>query len=168
MLSGNNHPGRSESAPQENEDLIVQSISVGRYAEAYRLLKKEPAGKVSVLYNLALCCRFAGDHRQALYRLDEALSVFRPALGNDAAPEDEIYRASVAAQNATNTHLSGVTEKYVSRFPEMMKDNILRLKVDCYSALQHRNKVIETAALLKNKGYRNVVEALETAERFNV
>ncbi len=159
MLLGNNH-SRQENIPQENEGWILQLMSDGCYAEAYLLLKKEQAGRVSSRYNLALCCYFAGEYQQALYRLDEALSVFRPMPGHDAMQKDDVYKALIIAQNKTDSYRKGIDEKYVSHFPDMMKDNILRLKVDCFLVLKQWNKLIETAALLRTKDYRNVAEAL--------
>ncbi len=168
MLLGNNSPNRPDTAPKTvDDDWIVQLISAGRYAEVYQLLAKEPSRKVSSSYNLALCLFFANKYEQALYRLDEALTMLRPAP--EMAPmEDELYNAILKVQNVTESYRVGVTEKYVLRFPGMMKNNILRLKVDAYLALERWNKIIEMATLLKSKNYRNVEEALRVAEKFQV
>ncbi len=167
MLLGNNTPNRQDTTPQVNEDWVVQLISNGQYAEAYLLLSKETSRKISSLYNLALCSYFAGKYEQTIYRLDEALSTFRPAPDSNPV-EDDLYNAIVRVQNATDAYQTGITEKYVQRFPGITKDNILRLKIDAYLALERWNKVIETAALLKNKNYRNVEEALHVAEKYIV
>ena len=163
MLLGNQQQANSSNPSEQYDEWIAQLLSDKQYVEAYQLLKSKPPQNLSALFNLALCLFFAKEYEQSLYQLDAALAKSQPNPTDNFSFNDDLHKKLESIQNADNTYLQGITDRYVQHFPHMVRSNILRIKVDCYRALRRWNKVIETATLLTGHNYRNVEDAVAEA-----
>jgi tetratricopeptide (TPR) repeat protein len=144
------------------EAFIIQLIGQQRYAEAYILLKKEPPSEPSVQYNLALCHYWAQNYQEALLSLDKIM-INLPA-GYKDAPHDPFYAIIRERQNQEDEHLQAISKKHVTFFGLLVKDAIVRLKVDCWLQLGNFPKVIEIAMPIATRNYKNIVSAIQTAK----
>ena len=163
LLGSQQYPNNSNGLSDKNDEWIVLLLSNGQYVEAYRLLKSEPQQKLSTIFNLALCSYFAEEYEQTLSRLDEALAKLQPNPVDNTFVNDDLYKKLESIQNADDSYLQGMTEMYIRHFPYIVKNSILRIKIDCYLALSLWNRIIELAPLLKSYEYQNVEEAVAEA-----
>lgn len=150
-----------------NQDFIVRLIALGKYTEAYQLLITLTQTKKEVcnLFNLALCYYYGEIYQQTIYTLDEVLSLLMITPRNQALlPVDKDCKILLSKQNQSECYQSGITDEYFSYFPEIVKDSILRIKVDCYLHLQQWDRVLEVGNTIRNKGYKNVNNAILLAE----
>ena len=149
-----------------NEQLIIQLILQQRYAEVYELLIGREPASTSTNYNLALCLHWVGRYREALNQLD--LIRFAPNVtqGNKLSGNSE-YMEIRNKQNLTDGHLHAVSEAYLKKFPDLVQDAVIRLKTDCWLQLGDYSKVTAIATPIAHKGYKNIAEALELAQKAN-
>ena len=162
MLKGI-HSVESSGAPV-GDNLIVSLISHGRYAEAYTLLSRVNNVNVPTLYNIALCCIFAGEYTEALIKIDKAISMGGFQLTNPLADRGRVMSAIEARQNEDHTHTTPISQEYIEAFPDRVRDNLLRLKIDCHALLGQWGEVIRTASPIINKNFKNVENALAQVE----
>ena len=164
MLLANQQKTNNNNKPiAQCDKWIAQLLSDKQYVEAYQLLKTEPQQKLSTLFNMALCMYFAKEYEQTLTKLDEALAKLQCPPDKQPLLYDDLYKKLEAIQNTSNSYLLGISDDYARNFQYLLKNNILRIKVDCYRALCLWNKVIELAALLKSHNYQNVESAVAEA-----
>ena len=163
MLLGNQQQTNINNSSEQNDEWIVQLLSNNQYVEAYRLMKSEPPKKLSTLFNSAICMLFIEEYEQCLHSLDEALAKLQPKPA-DNSPKEDRYRKLERMQSADSSYLQGITDRYVRHFPDMVKNNILRVKIDCYRALSQWSKVLELAAQLGSQNYLNVENAVDEAQ----
>lgn len=154
---------RQQQYPHE-ELLISHLISECRYAEAYLLLQREQSDLPATQFNLALCYYYAGNYQQSLIHLDKAKAVLLPVRINTNLRDDQFYKAIRQQQNQLNDHLQAVTKKYIDNFGDLFRDAIIRIQADCWLKLQNFAKVIEIAAPIAAKGYKNINDALQIAK----
>lgn len=161
MLLGSTDP---HSSYQTEENFICQLISENRIAEAYTLLKRESANLPATQFNLALCFYWVENYKEAIACLDRAFAQLPAGMDNSNFNADQNDNAIRNRQNQTDSHRLPLTQKYISLFNAMVRDAIIRLKTDCWLQLGDFAKVIETAAPLTHKNYRNINEALQLAK----
>jgi tetratricopeptide (TPR) repeat protein len=145
------------------ETLILQLLIQQRYAEAYLLLNNEPPNDPATQYNLALCYYWAKQYQEAIICLDKVQTALPYQSSNVKLPNAQFYTVIVEQQNQRSDHLQGVSKRYISIFAVLMRDAIIRFKTDCWLQLGEYSKVIETAAPIAHKNYRNITEALQIA-----
>lgn len=173
MLLGGNQSDKKQPTVQPDEqatqimEMCVSLIGDDRYEEAWILLStftvNESNNNNSVVlhFNRALCLiRASNDYVAALSLLEKAWNMFSPLAGGIHTPETPELQTMRKNQNERSTYLHPVSYKYAELFPELFRDTILRLLVDCHTALGNDNEVIRLATPIQHKGYRNITEAL--------
>ena len=163
MLKGI-HNEEKPGAPVR-DDFIVSLISHERYAEAYTLLSRVNNANIPTLYNIALCDIFAGEYAEALVKIDKAISMGGFQSMNPLADRGKVMSAIEAKQNEDHTHTSPISQEYMTAFPDRVRDNLLRLKIDCHALLGQWGEVIRTASPIINKKFKNVENALAQAQQ---
>jgi hypothetical protein len=128
------------------------------YAGAYLLLKNQKDdAPVAAKFNLALCQIKAARYAEAATLLESALTTFKRPL--PAAPVDEVYRL-LAVQG--QPYLKPMSAKLAELRPLLCKENICRLLIDTYVALERLEKIKPlTTGLLD---YPNVQAAIKRVE----
>lgn len=149
---------------QTEDNFISQLIGENRFAEAYTLLKRESPNQAATQLNLALCFYWAESFKEAIACLDKTLPLLPPGTGNSSLNTDQHDKQLRDRQNQTDDHHLPVTQKYVSTFPALVRDAIIRLKTDCWLRLEDFAKVMETAQPIAHKNYRSINEALQLAK----
>lgn len=156
---------KSHQRNSNNEDFICNLMNSNRYAEAYELLKAEPAEQTTTQFNLALCHFWVENYREALICLDRA-QMLLPA--GDVKPNlntDSFYKAIRNKQNQLNDHQQPINQKQVRLLVVTVADAIVRLKIDCWLQFKEYARVIDTATPIAYKNYQNITEALNTAQK---
>jgi len=154
--SNNNSPG--------TETLVLQLIFQKRYAEVYELLLSQQPASTAVLYNMALCLHWAGNYQQALSKLESIQLASLVSMRNQLNADAD-YNAMKSKQNQTDDYLHGISEAYIQTFPSFVHDAIIRLKTDCWLQLGNYAKVITVATPVAHKGYKNITDALNLANK---
>lgn len=152
----------SDSGPDMDIE-IVRLIAGKQYAEAYQMLNNQTNPTTSNLYNLSICMYIGEAYEACILQLDKAYEKLKPYM-NYAIQGDEISQAIQSKQRGFNTFLNPVTDYYVSRFPCTLKNNILRLKIECLRKLEMWDEIVKTSHQLTHKNYKNVEEALAEIE----
>ncbi|MCC8173924.1 MAG: hypothetical protein LIO65_05980 [Odoribacter sp.] len=163
LLTGNNTNPLS-SAQSIDEAFVLSLIVKQQYAEAYSILSVSEKLNKAGLYNLALCLIYAEQYPLALSKLEELTPVRTTPSFYHPGKEEEVKKSISIKQNRTNSYKSPIDSKYTDKFPDILEESALRLKIDCYLTMGHWNKIIETAPLLRNKNYENVETALQEAQ----
>lgn len=146
----------------DSELLIIQFLLQHRYAEAYNLAIRQGQKNDSMRYNIALCLHWSGNYEEAIKQLDAISQA--PSL--NTIQENQLgsdFKGIVEKQKQTSDYLHGMSESYIAHFPELFREAIIRLKTDCWIQLQDFAKVIATARPIQHRGYKNIIDALKTA-----
>lgn len=159
MLLGNHTTATNTMG--ENDKFISELILQNRYYEAHLLLAGLKEDKAWVVYNRALTLIRIEKYEQAIDKLDIIQSLL--PLAKMEAAEDDATRAFATEDAARDNHLLPIDNRYAATFPRIVKNNVLRLKIDCYAATGQWNKVTQTAAQLGSRRYGNVEKALAKA-----
>lgn len=162
MLLGSNP--QSQTA-ESQETLIVQLLGQQRYAEAYLLLKQEPVDGPAKQFNLALCYYQLQNYTETIICLDKAMAAMPPVKIKPNHQHESVYQALYQQQSQTDNYKQPVSQLYIRLFSEVMHDAIIRLKTDCWLALQQYAKVIDTSAPVVHKNYHNITRAVITAQK---
>lgn len=157
---------QSSQVPPEGAEelLIINLIGQGRYAEAYMLLKTETPQRPAGMFNLAVCFYWLGSYRETLVCLDKARMLMPIDQGGIRLNSDNFYKAIREKQNLADEYKLPITSKYIALFGGLAKDNITRLKTDCWLQLEVYQKVIEVATPIAHKNYKNIDDALQIAK----
>ncbi|MCD8043116.1 MAG: hypothetical protein LUH10_08625 [Tannerellaceae bacterium] len=147
-----------------NDTFINLLITNNQYTEAYTLLSGCNQLTIAGSYNLILCLIQAEEYTQAILKADEVLRLIQTRVPQTNRNENETVKMLRTKQCRLDTHRAAVTLEYVKTFPGILRESVLRLKIDCYRATGNWNKVIETASQLICKEYKNVETALQEAE----
>lgn len=159
--------GNYPSTPAD-EPMMMQLILQQRYAELYQLLIGQQPIKNSSLYNLALCLHWSGNYKGAIGKLETIHITQSPHTFSQNMPDaNREYVEIRNKQNQTNDHLLGISDGYLTHFPDLVQDAIIRLKTDCWLQLGDYAKVIATATPIAHKGYKNINDAIRIAQSFN-
>lgn len=148
-----------------NEDFICNLMSNNRYAEAYELLKAEPAEQTSTQFNLALCHFWVENYREALICLDRAQMLLPAGAAKPNLNTDGFYKAIRNKQNQLNDHQQPISQKHITLLATTVTDAIVRLKTDCWLQLKEYAWVIDIATPIAYKNYQNITEALNIAQQ---
>ena len=156
----------NHGSPQDHEQIIIQLMLQDRYSEAYHLLSSEREMPTSSLYNLARCLHWSGNYQGALSKLESIRLSSQLTDGNDLNTDSD-HSAMKQKQRQFHDHLHGISEAYVKLFPSLVHDAVIRLKTDCWLALENYPKVIAVATPIAHKGYKNITDALNLAKTAN-
>lgn len=148
------------------ETLILQLIVQQRYAEVYELLMHQQSPSTSELYNTALCLHWVGNFQGALSQLERIQLKPEVKMTNPLNAYAH-YKVIKNKQNQTADYLHGISQAYVQTFPSHVHDAIVRLKIDCWLQLGDYAKVIIAAMPMAHKGYKNITDALNLANKDN-
>jgi tetratricopeptide (TPR) repeat protein len=163
LLGANSHS--EPTVAKSREMTIFHLLGQQRFAEAYQLLKMEAPDLLPTQYNMALCHHWAGDHQEALLCLERAQRLMTWITDRPSETTDSLLKTIKAKQAKLNDHLQPVIQEYAEVNCTMIADGITRLSTDCWLALGQYYKVIETATPIAYKGYKNIADAMEIAQR---
>jgi hypothetical protein len=162
MLLGST-PSNVNHSP-EVETLILQLMMQQRYAEVYELLIHQQS--TSALYNMSLCLYWTDNFQGALSHLERIQLNPEVKIANSITANTE-YKGIKDKQNQTADYLHGMSEAYIQTFPSIVHDAIIRLKIDCWLHLGNYAKVIAAGMPIAHKGYKNITDALNLANKTN-
>ena len=119
----------------------------------------------AALFNTSLCQVHAGEYASAISSLRSAFDAAERITPKPRKPDSPLMKTVAGRQNATGVYRRAVGDRYTERFPDILKENILRLMVDCHAELGQWAKVFERGTPLRGKGFANVDAAMEKAAK---
>lgn len=129
------------------------------YIEAWSMMENLRTESMPLLLNKAICL-YEMDRNEECINVSDRILALLGTMKNSVQPgTSDDRRALHEVQKNQFTYLVPISFRYVDMFPEMLRDSVLRIQVDCWSALGNTMKVIELGTPLLSKGYRNVMEA---------
>ena len=146
------------------ESEVLRLMGLHQYAEAYLLLERQTNPSISNLFNMALCLYWSQEYTDCLLvlnRVDYKIPVysFRQKVMSRRG------QRLLIKQMSKESHLNPISEFYVNQFLDILKESILRLKVDCLSALSNWSELLVVASQLSIQEYENVQKALILAQK---
>lgn len=163
LLGSSNNPYKPGRTKEEYHELfILQMMSNHAYAEAYGLLKIKRKKAANDLFNMALCCY----HSQLYGICLECLGmILITDLKQSILPERNMTQQKMfGAQTEFPNFDKPISTVYLSEYPDLVSDSILRLKISCFVAMDCWSNIIELSSLLRNSKYPDLLEALNLAE----
>lgn len=140
-------------------EMCGQLISRYMYEEAWMLMNTLQQESIPHLINKAICLYEINRYAESIQACERAMELLSTCKNKVPLGKPEEIQLLHEVQKNQVTYLNPVTFRYVELFPENLKESLLRVIVDCWSALGNTAKVIKTGTPLLNKGYRNVMEA---------
>lgn len=134
-------------------------ITQNRLEEAWILMSILKQESIPLLLNKALCFFEMNRNEDCLSACERMLSLLGNSKNNISIGIQEEIHALHNVQKNQVTHLMPVTFRYVELFPEILRDSVLRLMIDCWSELGNKAQVLKLGTPLLRKGYRNITEA---------
>ena len=145
----------------QNSVLLLQNR---QYAEAYVLLAQalqENPEDASVLFNLGLCCLFAGKAEKALEYLDSGLEKLKTSgLQQDPQADRETTLALEAKEAQTDNYKQPMLSFEAETFPKRCRDRFLRLIFDACALTNNHVRAQQIADALRGKNYKNITDAM--------
>lgn len=151
-----------------SDNFIASLIDAGQYKEAYLILREADRERLCVTFNISLCLIYAEEYAKALVYLEKLQSLLSTHIQLSDYPKDETAKSIDKQQNKSESYKKPVTEEYIRLFPEIFKESVLRLVLDCYAALKEWSMVKRIMSLLQNKQYGNVKLIIEKMTLDNV
>lgn len=169
-LLGGNYPTAkrySEGFEKEYiEDVEFCAVLVrhNMYEEAWSLMSTLRQESIPLLINKALCLYEMDRNEECINACDRVLALLGTRKNTVPPASLDDMKALHDVQKNLSTHLVPITFRYVDMFPRFLHDSVLRIQVDCWSALGNTAKVTEVGTPLLSEGYRNVMEAFYKIE----
>lgn len=148
----------------DDVEFVGKLIARNMIQEAWMLMNTLSSESIPLLLNKSLCLFEIGRKEDCLVACERVLALLGTMKNNLPAGKPQDMHTLHEVQKNQATYLNPITFRYVGHFPEMLRDSVLRIMVDCWSALGNTAKVQQIGTPLLGKGYRNVMEAFYKIE----
>lgn len=166
LLGGNLQPANRYSDNFDAQYIEVVEycgnlITQNRLEEAWILMSSLKQESIPLLLNKGLCLFEINRHEDCLQACEKILALSGNTKSNFPPEIQKEVHTLHNIQKNRATHLMPVTFRYVELFPEILRDSVLRLTIDCWSELKNKAQILKLGTPLLRKGYRNVTEAFQ-------
>lgn len=148
----------------EDVEFCAELVRQYMYEEAWSLINTLRQESIPLLINKALCLYEMDRNEECINVCDRVLALLGTMKNTVPLASPDDMKALHDVQKNHFTHLVPVTFRYIDMFPRFLRDSVLRIQVDCWSALGNKAKITEVGTPLLSKGYRNVMEAFYKIE----
>lgn len=150
-----------------DENEVLRLMGNKQYAEAYILLCSKSELDVCDKYNLSLCLYHTACYDECLTHIEDIpLGDLRKLVMHQNMVIDAIRRKMF---NFQAQHFrcfdSAISSKYLNQYPNLVIDNLLRLKVSTLETLERWSEIVKSVNNDMASKYKDLEEALIKARK---